>query len=312
MDFQHLPVLLDECLEGLKIKSDGIYVDATLGGAGHSYHIVKKLGSAGHLYGFDQDAAAIEASKNRLSSLSLNNYTLVHANFKNIRKVLDQYNVKTIDGALYDLGVSSFQLDSSERGFSYNHNAALDMRMDQRQVFSAYDLVNTYSESDLANTIFRFGEERYARAIARNIVLKRKDSPIKTTFELVDIIKQSIPMKSRNEKGHPAKRTFQALRIEVNQELNILKQSLSEIAATLKSGGRLCVITFHSLEDRIVKELFKELSSEPEWNRNLPLPLTSTPVDYRLVTNKPITSKDEELVNNRRAHSAKLRILEKR
>lgn len=311
MEFKHIPVLLNECLEGLKIKQDGIYVDATLGGAGHSYHIVKKLSSAGHLYGFDQDAAAIEASKQHLSSLSLNNYTFIHANFKEIRQVLETYNVHAIDGALFDLGVSSFQLDSGERGFSYNFNTTLDMRMDQRQSLSAYEVVNQYSEKELADLIFRYGEERYARSIARNIVNRRQNEEIRTTFELVDIIKASIPMKSKMEKGHPAKRTFQAIRIEVNQELTILRNSLEETAKLLRSGGRLCVITFHSLEDRIVKELFKDLTSEPEWNRNMPVRLEKIQLPYRLITNKPMTSQEEELTTNNRAHSAKLRIIEK-
>lgn len=312
MEFKHKPVLLKECLDGLAIKSDGIYVDATLGGAGHSYHILEKLNSDGHLYGFDQDTSAIEASKHHLSSLSQHNYTLVHANFKNIRKVLNQYHVQTIDGALFDLGVSSFQLDSGERGFSYNYDTTLDMRMDQSQSFSAFDLINTYSEKQLSDVIFQYGEERFARQIARNIVQKREKQPIRTTFELIEIIKASMSAKSKSEKGHPAKRTFQALRIEVNQELAILRQTLLETAQHLKSGGRLCVITFHSLEDRIVKNLFKELTSEPEWNRNMPVSLETTTSQYRLVNRKPITSQDDELQENRRAHSAKLRILERK
>ena len=311
MEFNHKPVLLKECLEGLNIKSDGIYVDATLGGAGHSYHILEKLSTAGHLYGFDQDVAAIEASKLRLSSLSLSNYTLVHANFSKIRQVLDEYQINNIDGALFDLGVSSFQLDSGERGFSYNFNATLDMRMDQRQSFTAYDIVNTYSEKQIADILYLYGEEKFSRQIARNIISKRVKAPIRTTFELVDIIKESLPAKSRNEKGHPAKRTFQALRIEVNQELTILRQALLDVASRLNPQGRLCVITFHSLEDRIVKDLFKELSSEQEWNRNMPISLQKSNIQYRLVHKKPLTSSDEELVDNRRAASAKLRILEK-
>ena len=311
MEFNHKPVLLKECLEGLNIKSDGIYVDATLGGAGHSYHILEKLSTAGHLYGFDQDVAAIEASKLRLSSLSLSNYTLVHANFSKIRQVLDEYQINNIDGALFDLGVSSFQLDSGERGFSYNFNATLDMRMDQRQSFTAYDIVNTYSEKQIADILYLYGEEKFSRQIARNIISKRVKAPIRTTFELVDIIKESLPAKSRNEKGHPAKRTFQALRIEVNQELTILRQALLDVASRLNPQGRLCVITFHSLEDRIVKDLFKELSSEQEWNRNMPISLKKSNIQYRLLHKKPLISSDEELIDNRRAASAKLRTLEK-
>lgn len=311
MEFNHKPVLLKECLEGLNIKSDGIYVDATLGGAGHSYHILEKLSTAGHLYGFDQDVAAIEASKLRLSSLSLSNYTLVHANFSKIRQVLDEYQINNIDGALFDLGVSSFQLDSGERGFSYNFNATLDMRMDQRQSFTAYDIVNTYSEKQIADILYLYGEEKFSRQIARNIISKRVKAPIRTTFELVDIIKESLPAKSRNEKGHPAKRTFQALRIEVNQELTILRQALLDVASRLNPQGRLCVITFHSLEDRIVKDLFKELSSEQEWNRNMPISLKKSNIQYRLLHKKPLISSDEELIDNRRAASAKLRIIEK-
>ena len=225
--------------------------------------------------------------------------------------MLDEYQINNIDGALFDLGVSSFQLDSGERGFSYNFNATLDMRMDQRQSFTAYDIVNTYSEKQIADILYLYGEEKFSRQIARNIISKRVKAPIRTTFELVDIIKESLPAKSRNEKGHPAKRTFQALRIEVNQELTILRQALLDVASRLNPQGRLCVITFHSLEDRIVKDLFKELSSEQEWNRNMPISLQKSNIQYRLVHKKPLTSSDEELVDNRRAASAKLRILEK-
>lgn len=312
MVFKHTPVLLKEVIEGLNIKSDGIYVDATIGGAGHSYHILEKLGSAGHLYGFDQDTAAIEASKNRLSTLSLLNYTLIHDNFKNTTSKLDEYHVSAIDGAIFDLGVSSFQLDSGERGFSYNYDSKLDMRMNQESKLSAYEVVNTYSESVIADILYNYGEEKYSRQIARNIINSRKEKPIVTTFELVEIIKKSLPRKSLAEKGHPAKRTFQAIRIEVNQELEILKQSLLDISQKLNKKGRLCVITFHSLEDRIVKNLFKELTSGKEWNRNMPITLEEDSVEFKLITRKPIVSSEEELLLNNRAKSAKLRIIERK
>lgn len=311
MTYKHVPVLLNESITNLNIKCDGIYVDATLGGGGHSYHILKELSNAGHLYCFDQDAQAIEASQSRLATLSQNNYTLIHSNFKNMKGELALYNAESIDGVLFDLGVSSFQLDIGERGFSYNYDALLDMRMDQSNPLTARIVVNNYSEEKLAKIIFDYGEEKYARVIARNIVKQRLIKPIDTTFELVDIIKESLPMRVKMEKGHPAKRTFQAIRIEVNDELGILRQSVSNAMDLLKPGGRVCVITFHSLEDRIIKDLFKEKSTAPAWNRNMPLSMNQEKVNYRLVSKKPIMPKDYELEDNNRAHSAKLRVIER-
>jgi len=310
IDFQHKPVLLDEVIEGLNIKSDGTYVDATVGGGGHSYHILDKLKS-GYLYCFDQDVAAIEASRKHLLSLSKSNFTHIHSNFSNMKKELGYVGIPIADGILYDLGVSSFQLDEASRGFSYRFNAALDMRMDQSSSLTAMKVVNEYSEEKLSKILFEFGEERYARQISKSIVSSRTISKIETTEQLVEIIKKSVPVRYAIESGHPAKKTFQAIRIEVNHELDILKKALSDGLDLLKPGGRMCVITFHSLEDRIVKQLFKEKSSPEEWHRGMPINLESKPVEFRLVSNKPILPSQNELENNPRSHSAKLRIIEK-
>lgn len=306
--FEHIPVMLDECIQGLHLRPDGIYVDATIGGAGHSYHILKQLSASGHLFGFDQDDAALETSRERLSQLSPD-FTLVRANFHFMKGELESRSCGNVDGILFDLGVSSPQLDHGERGFSYNHNALLDMRMDRRNLLSAHTLVNTYSEKELSDIIFRFGEERYARLISRMIVQERAKGPIDTTFQLVDLIKRAIPGSARSGPGHPAKRTFQALRIAVNSELDILEESLKTAANLLKSGGYLCVISFHSLEDRIVKETFRDLTSEPQWNRNMPLTMETKPLLFELITKKPILPNQNELDINHRAHSAKLRII---
>ncbi len=311
VEFFHIPVLLKECIEGLNIKPDGIYVDATTGAAGHSYHILKELSTSGHLYCFDQDLTAIEASRKRLSSLSSQNYTLIHANFKNMKAELSWYDVTRADGIIFDLGVSSFQLNQAERGFSYNRNATLDMRMDQSQSLSAKTVVNSYSVEKLSKIIYEYGEERYARRIADAIVKARAVKEIETTYELVDIISAAIPGIAKREKGHPAKRTFQAIRIEVNGELTILKESLEQALNLLGSGGRLCVITFHSLEDRIVKQLFKEKTSGSPWHRGLPISTKSEKIAFRLITPKPILPTEEEIEINNRAHSAKLRIIER-
>lgn len=311
IEFKHISVLLNECIENLDIKKDGIYVDATLGGAGHSYHILKKLSSAGHLYCFDQDEAAIEASSKRLSTFSLSQYTLIHSNFANMKEELAKLQINEIDGVLFDLGVSSFQLDEGERGFSYNFDALLDMRMDQTAPLTAKDVVNNYSEQELTRIFFDYGEEKFSRKIAANIVAARKQKEIRTTFELVDIIRKSMPPQALREKGHPAKRVFQAIRIEVNIELSILRESVLNACKLLKKGGRCAVITFHSLEDRIIKNLFNELSSAPKWNRNMPISLEEVKIDYKLVSRKPILPSEDELNNNNRAHSAKLRVIEK-
>lgn len=310
-EFKHISVLLNECIDNLNIKKDGIYVDGTLGGAGHSYHILKKLNGSGYLYCFDQDIAAIEASSKRLSTLSLPNFKLIHSNFQFMKQELEKIGINSVDGILFDLGVSSYQLDEGERGFSYNYDALLDMRMDQSSSLTAKDVVNRYSESELTRIFFEYGEEKFSRKIAANIVKERKVKEINTTFELVDIIKKSLPVQALREKGHPAKRIFQAIRIEVNGELAILKESLSNALKLLKPKGRMCVITFHSLEDRIVKSLFNEVSSPKSWNRNMPIVLDDDKIEYKHVCKKPILPSVEELEQNNRAHSAKLRVIEK-
>lgn len=310
MEFEHIPVLLNESIEGLNIHEGGIYVDCTVGGAGHSSEILKRIKSNGHLYGFDQDAVAIETARSRLSKISPR-FTLIHTNFRNMKGELKARGITKVDGILFDLGVSSYQFDNGERGFSYNFDAVLDMRMDKRQEFSAYTLVNTWSEKDIADILFRYGEEKFSRQIAKKIVEFRKEKPLRTTFELVEIIKNAIPASKRRDGGHPAKRTFQALRVAVNDELNVLKNALGDALEILNTNGRICVITFQSLEDRIVKETFKEASSGPSWKRGMPINLIEEKAEYRLITRHPIVANETELINNNRAHSAKLRIIEK-
>ena len=306
---EHISVLLNESIEGLNIKEDGIYVDATLGRAGHSSHILSKLSSKGKLYCFDKDNDAMEVSRNRLSAISPQ-FELIHSDFRKMKEELNKRGISSVDGILFDLGVSSPQLDNGERGFSYNYDARLDMRMNRDDKLDAYTIVNTYSETDLRQLIFNYGDERYASSIARNIVEARKVKPIVTTFELVDIIKRSVPAKYLRE-THPAKRTFQAIRIEVNDEMNGLKEALKDAMSLLKPKGRLVVITFHSLEDRIVKEAFKEASEPEKWNRYMPVTNVTSSVEFAIVNKKPIVASEEELSINRRSHSAKLRILEK-
>ena len=306
---EHISVLLNESIEGLNINENGIYVDATLGRAGHSSQILSRLSNKGKLYCFDKDNDAMEVSRNRLSAISPQ-FELIHADFKDLKEELVKRGVNSVDGILFDLGVSSPQLDNGERGFSYNYDARLDMRMNQEDKLDAYTIVNTYSETDLRQLIFNYGEERYAPSIARNIVEARKEKPIVTTFELVDIIKRSVPAKYLRE-THPAKRTFQAIRIEVNDELNGLKKALKGAMELLNPKGRLVVITFHSLEDRIVKDAFKEASEPEKWNRYMPVTSVTSPVEFAIVNKKPIVASEDELNINRRSHSAKLRILEK-
>ena len=306
---EHISVLLNESIEGLNIKEDGIYVDATLGRAGHSSHILSKLSCKGKLYCFDKDNDAMEVSRNRLSAISPQ-FELIHSDFRKMKEELNKRGISSVDGILFDLGVSSPQLDNGERGFSYNYDARLDMRMNRDDKLDAYTIVNTYSETDLRQLIFNYGDERYASSIARNIVEARKVKPIVTTFELVDIIKRSVPAKYLRE-THPAKRTFQAIRIEVNDEMNGLKEALKDAMSLLKPKGRLVVITFHSLEDRIVKEAFKEASEPEKWNRYMPVTNVTSSVEFAIVNKKPIVASEEELSINRRSHSAKLRILEK-
>lgn len=304
----HIPVLLNETIENLNIKPDGIYVDCTMGGAGHSSVILSKL-KTGHLYCFDQDDYAISRGSERLSKIS-RNYTIINDNFVNLKSRLEEYGIEKVDGILYDLGVSSFQFDITDRGFSYNNDAVLDMRMNQNQKLTAKDVVNNYSFEDLRNIFYRYGEEKFSVQIARNIERERKLKNIETTFELVEIIRKSLPSAVLRKKGHPAKQVFQALRIEVNNELNVFEKSLSDALTMLNENGRIAVITFHSLEDRICKQMFKE-KVEMNIPRGLPIKDSEIVREYRLINNKVITATDAELEVNNRAHSAKLRVIEK-
>ncbi|HHU55432.1 MAG TPA: 16S rRNA (cytosine(1402)-N(4))-methyltransferase RsmH [Acholeplasmataceae bacterium] len=308
MEYNHIPVMLNEAIEGLDIKEGGIYVDCTMGGAGHSKEILKRL-TSGHLYCFDQDDYAIERGNEVLKEIS-SNYTIIKDNFVNIKEQLEKYNVTEVDGILYDLGVSSFHFDIAERGFSYNKEGFLDMRMDQNQYLKAYDIVNFYSYDELKKIFYEYGEEKFSANIARKIVTKRAEKPIETTLELSEIIKEAIPAFARRKGGHPAKKVFQALRIAVNDELNVLKRSLVDALSLLKTKGRVVVISFHSLEDRICKQIFKE-KVEVKLPRGLPVKDKDIIRNYHLVNKKVITPSEEELKYNNRAHSAKLRIIEK-
>ncbi|MFT8313885.1 MAG: 16S rRNA (cytosine(1402)-N(4))-methyltransferase RsmH [Clostridium sp.] len=309
MNFKHIPVLLEECIDGLNIKEDGIYVDCTLGGAGHSSEIVKRLSNKGRLIGIDQDADAIKAASQKLSDY--NNVTYVHNNFYNIEEILDELQIDSVDGILMDLGVSSYQLDEAERGFSYMNDAPLDMRMNRQNSLSAYEIVNNYSEGELYSLIKDYGEEKFAKKIAAFIVERREEEPIKTTFQLVDIIKSAIPAKFRREGPHPAKRTFQAIRIEVNRELEILDKAIEDGVNKLKSGGRIAIITFHSLEDRIVKTKFKKLQNPCECPKDFPICVCGKKPKMNIITRKPREASENELEINPRSRSAKLRIGEK-
>lgn len=309
MDFKHVSVLLDETIEGLNIKEDGIYVDCTLGGAGHSSEIIKRLSPKGRLIGIDQDRDALDAAKERLKGY--NNVTFVHDNFTNIEFILDNLNIDKVDGVLADLGVSSYQLDKAERGFSYMQDAPLDMRMNRESKFSAYDVVNNYSEEELYKVIREYGEEKFAGRIAKFIVDKRKDGPINTTFELVDIIKRAIPAKMRRDGPHPAKRTFQAIRIEVNKELEILDKAIESAVNKLNIGGRIAIITFHSLEDRIIKNKFKQLEEPCTCPKEFPICVCGKVSKIKVITRKPIEPSEEEVEVNPRSRSAKLRVAER-
>lgn len=302
----HISVLLEESIEALNIKEDGIYVDATLGYAGHSSEVLKRI-KKGHLFAFDQDKTAIDASKIRLDKIGTN-YTIIKSNFKNMKEKLEELGITKVDGILFDLGVSSPQLDEASRGFSYHQDAPLDMRMDRDSNFSAYDVVNSYEEKELARIIATYGEEKFAKSIAKNIVKSRSIKPIETTFELVDIIKRSMPQKSQREK-HPARRTFQAIRIEVNKELEILEQSIKDALSLLNIGGIVAIITFHSLEDKIVKNIFKEVTKIDDLVKGLPeIPDCYLP-DFELVSHGGIKASEKELNDNSRARSATLRAL---
>ncbi|WP_291582906.1 16S rRNA (cytosine(1402)-N(4))-methyltransferase RsmH [Clostridium sp. UBA6640] len=306
MDFKHISVLLEECIDALNIKEDGIYIDCTLGGAGHSNEILKKLSSKGRLIGIDQDLDALNAAKKRLESYE--NITFVHNNFYNIKEILEELKIEKIDGVLMDLGVSSYQLDEAERGFSYMKDAPLDMRMNRENSFSAYNVVNDYSEEELADVIKSFGEEKFAKRIANFIVNRR---PVNTTLELSDIVTAAIPAKFRREGGHPAKRTFQAIRIEVNKELTILNKTIEDAIESLNKDGRIAIITFHSLEDRIVKNKFKELQDPCTCPKGLPMCVCGKTPIIKLISRKPIEPSLEEKDLNSRSKSAKLRVAEK-
>lgn len=309
MEFKHTSVLLSESVDGLRIKENGIYADGTMGGGGHSEAILKRLGGSGLLIGIDRDIEALEASKRRLSAYS--NVRYVHDNYKNIKQILANENISKMDGAVLDLGVSSYQLDNRERGFSYMEDAPLDMRMNRDNPFSAYDVVNTYGENELADVIFKYGEERFSRRIAKLICQRRKDKPIATTLELVDIIKAAIPERFRQHGSHPAKRTFQAIRIEVNGELRDLRCAVDDFFDSLAPGGRLCIITFHSLEDRIVKTAFSSYATGCTCPPDFPICVCGNKPRAKVITRKPILPGEEECENNKRSKSAKLRIAEK-
>ena len=309
MEFNHVSVLLNECLEGLNIKENGIYVDGTLGGAGHSSEILKRLSKEGRLIGIDQDTDALKAAKERLKDYS--NVTFVHSNFSNIENVLNNLNIDGVDGILMDLGVSSSQLDEGERGFSYMKDAPLDMRMNRENDFSAYNVVNEYSEEDLYRIIRDYGEEKFAKRIASFIVENRQEKNIETTLELVEIIKNAIPAKARREGPHPAKRTFQAIRIEVNSELSILNKTIEDGVEKLNKGGRMAIITFHSLEDRIVKNKFRDLAVSCRCPKEFPVCVCGEKAKVKIISRKAIEPTKEEVEINPRSRSAKLRVIEK-
>ena len=308
---EHYSVLLNECIEMLQVKEDGIYIDATLGRAGHSKEILKRL-NAGQLIAFDLDQEAIKKSVEILSTIS-SNFTLVNDNYANMKKRVNEYGIEHVDGILMDLGVSSPQFDNPERGFSYRYDGPLDMRMNQQQALTAYEVVNNWSYEDLVRILFRYGEESFAKQIARKIEARRQINPIETTLELVEVIKSALPDKVKNKKGHPAKKSFQAIRIAVNQELEMLEKAIVDALELLSVGGRLAVITFHSLEDRIVKTIFKEYSTVEKYSKRLPIKAQDLPeASYVLVNKKAILPSTDELDINRRSHSAKLRVIERR
>ncbi|MFO3689085.1 16S rRNA (cytosine(1402)-N(4))-methyltransferase RsmH [Staphylococcus felis] len=307
--FHHISVLLKETVDQLNINPDGIYVDCTLGGAGHSLYLLSQLSEQGRLIAFDQDTTAIEHAKEKLKDYS-DKVTFVHRNFRDLNQVLDDLNIDKVDGILYDLGVSSPQLDVPERGFSYHYDAKLDMRMDQTQPLSAYEVVNEWSYEALVKIFFRYGEEKFSKQIARRIETKRQERPIATTFDLVDCIKEGIPAKARRTGGHPAKRIFQAIRIAVNDELKAFEDSLEQAIERVHVHGRISVITFHSLEDRLCKQMFQEYEKGPDVPRGLPVvPEAYTP-KLKRVNRKPIVASYEDLEENNRARSAKLRVAE--
>ena len=310
-EFNHVTVLLNEAIDNLNVKPDGTYVDATLGGGGHSQLLASRL-TTGKLWSFDQDITAINYNKEHLATkLAEGKVAFIQNNFRNLRDALAEVGVTEIDGIVYDLGVSSPQFDDGQRGFSYNYDAPLDMRMNQSQELTARTVVNEWDFHDLLRILSRYGEEKFAKQIARAIERQREIQPIETTFELVEVIKSAIPAAARRTGGHPAKRSFQAIRIAVNDELGVVEESLAQALDMLKVGGRISVITFHSLEDRLVKTMFKEKTAVPELPAGLPIIPDEMQPDYKLVTRKPILPSEEEMANNHRAHSAKLRVIER-
>ncbi len=311
MEFKHRSVLLEETVNGLNIRPDGIYVDGTLGGGGHAYEICRRLGDKGRMIGIDQDEAAIAAAGIRLKDFG-EKVTIVRSNYCEMKSVLHGSGIDKVDGIVLDLGVSSYQLDTAERGFSYREDAPLDMRMDRRQTMTARDIVNDYSEKDLYRVIRDYGEDKFARNIAKHIVIEREKRSIETTGQLTEIIRGAIPMKFQKKSGHPAKRTFQAIRIELNRELDVLKNSLDEMIDLLNPGGRLCIITFHSLEDRIVKSAFKKNEDPCTCPKDFPVCVCGKVSKGSILTRKPILPSEEELEENSRSKSAKLRIFERK
>ena len=311
MEFVHKSIMLDEVLSSLSIKPDGIYVDGTLGGGGHSYEIASRLTEGGRLIGIDQDEEAIRAAGKRLASFS-DRTSIIHSNYANMRQVLLELGISKVNGILLDLGVSSYQLDNAQRGFTYREDVPLDMRMDRRQKRTAADIVNSYSEMELYRMIRDYGEDRFAKNIAKHIVAQRQETPIETTGQLIEAIKAAIPMKVRAKGGHPAKRTFQAIRIELNQELDVLRDNLDDMIDLLDDGGRLCVITFHSLEDRIVKNIFRRNENPCICPPEFPVCTCGRKPKGKVITRKPILPGKEELEENSRAGSAKLRVFERR
>ncbi len=310
MEFKHKSVLLDEVIESLNIKPDGIYLDGTLGGGGHAYHVCKRLGDKGRFIGIDQDADAIKAASARLEEYG-QKVTIIRNNYCNAKAALAEIGVEKVDGIVLDLGVSSYQLDTVERGFTYNYDTALDMRMDQRQSLTARDIVNDYSEKDLYRIIKDYGEDQFAKNIAKHIVKAREIKPIETTFELNELIKAAIPAKMRATGGHPSKRTFQAIRIECNHELDVLRNSLDDFIEMLNPGGRLCIITFHSLEDRIVKTIYRDKENPCTCPSEFPVCVCGKTPLGKATPRKPILPSKEELEENSRSKSAKLRVFEK-
>lgn len=311
MDFNHKSVLLEETIENLKIKPHGIYVDGTLGGGGHAYQVCKRISEQGRFIGIDQDEAAIAAAGERLQEFG-DKVSIIRSNYSNIKEELKNIGIFKVDGILLDLGVSSYQLDTIERGFTYKVDAPLDMRMDRRQELTAADIINTYEEYELYRIIRDYGEDKFAKNIAKHIVRARQKKEIATTGELIEIIKAAVPMKVRAVGGHPAKKTFQAIRIELNKELEVLRESLDEMIDLLNDGGRICVITFHSLEDRIVKTIFRNNENPCTCPSDFPICVCKKESKGQVVTRKPIIPSEQEIIDNKRAKSSKLRVFERK